>query len=308
MGDVIGIFMKILVTGTDGYLIRNMKTCFFGHEMCFVVRKNATNETKSPLRVEADIRDFDKFEKVINSFVPDVILHAAAKISIKECDTEDLEMYETNVEGTRNIMKLAPSGSTVIFISSMTVYSKNDPSPVSEDALCVPPHFYGFTKLIGEQIVKYYANCRKVNHLILRLPGLYGGDRKDGYIYNTISKALQNKDIIIKTDGLLYWQTISVDEVDKVLGLFLKMIQSNQINDTFNVCHDEDTDFITTAQYIVNKLGSTSMIFVEQPIGYGKFPLSNQKMTEVFGRNPVIPYYESLNNYIETKRGAVCES
>ncbi|MCK5159523.1 MAG: NAD(P)-dependent oxidoreductase [Candidatus Heimdallarchaeota archaeon] len=302
------MIMKILVTGADGYLIRNLKTCFIEHEICFVVRKNETHESISPSRVEADIRDFDSLKKVFNDFIPDVILHAAAKISIEECDVEDSEMYETNVEGTKNIMKLAPSGSTVIYISSMTVYSKNNQVPVMEDALCIPPHFYGFTKLLGEQIVRYYGNCRNVNHLILRLPGLYGGDRKDGYIYNTIIKALKNKDIIIKTDGLVYWQTISVDEVDKVLGLFLKVIQSNQINDIFNVCHNEDTDFIDTAQYIVNVLGSTSRVFVEQPIGYDKFPLSNRKMICILGQNPVIPYYESLKNYVETKKGSACES
>ena len=300
--------MKILVTGADGYLIRNLKTCFIEHEICFVVRKNETHESISPSRVEADIRDFDSLKKVFNDFIPDVILHAAAKISIEECDVEDSEMYETNVEGTKNIMKLAPLGSTVIYISSMTVYSKDNSRPVIEEALCVPPHFYGFTKLLGEQVVRYYANCRNVNHLILRLPGLYGGDRKDGYIYNTISKALKNKNIVIKTDGLVYWQTISVDEVDKVLELFFEKIQSNQMNDTFNVCHNEDTDFITTAQYIVNELSSTSMVIVKQPIGYVKFPLSNRKMTETFEQTPVIPYYESLKSYMKTTKRIVCES
>ena len=190
----------------------------------------------------------------------------------------------------------------------MTVYSKDNSRPVIEEALCVPPHFYGFTKLLGEQVVRYYANCRNVNHLILRLPGLYGGDRKDGYIYNTISKALKNKNIVIKTDGLVYWQTISVDEVDKVLELFFEKIQSNQMNDTFNVCHNEDTDFITTAQYIVNELSSTSMVIVKQPIGYVKFPLSNRKMTETFEQTPVIPYYESLKSYMKTTKRIVCES
>ena len=215
-------------------------------------------------------------------------------------------MYETNVEGTKNIMKLAPLGSTVIYVSSMTVYSKDNSLPVIEDALCVPPHFYGFTKLLGEQVVRYYGDCRNVNYLILRLPGLYGGDRKDGYIYNTIVKAFKSKDVIIKTDGLVYWQAISVDEVDRALVLVFKNIQSNKMKNTFNICHNEDTDFISTAQYIVNELNSTSKVFVEQPIGYVKFPLSNKKMTETFGQIPVISYYESLKKYIKTTKRILC--
>lgn len=298
--------MKILITGANGYLIRNLKACFIGHEKCFLVRKRNEAHKALPLVVEADIRNFSSVQQVIDDFSPDVILHAAAKISISRCDIEDSEMYETNVVGTRNIMKSAHSDSTIIYISSMTVYSEDNPIPVDENAVCIPPHFYGFTKLLGEQIVRYYGNCRNVNHLILRLPGIYGGDRKNGYIYNTIMKASKNADIIVDSKGLIYWQAISVDIIDKTFEYIFKMIENKPFRDTFNVCHGEDTDFVETAQYIAKTLNSDSKVIIKRPIGYRKFPLSNARLVATLRINPITPYFESLKQYIEALQ--TCES
>lgn len=52
-----------------------------------------------------DIRDFDKMNKSIGSFQPDIIFHLAAQPLVRDSYDEPLMTYETNVMGTANLLE-----------------------------------------------------------------------------------------------------------------------------------------------------------------------------------------------------------
>ena len=44
----------------------------------------------------------------------------------------------------------------------------------------------GLSKLFAEQLTKFYSQENDFKAVIIRIPGLFGGDRKSGFIYNAI--------------------------------------------------------------------------------------------------------------------------
>src|SRR5690606_36433472 len=107
-------------------------------------------------------------------FTPDAIIHLAAVHYIPECEQSPDLAVRTNVTGTVNTLLAAPPGCRFVYASSGAVY-RPDPHPHSEAAAAVAPtDIYGFTKLHGEQYVRYLAHRREFAAVIVRLFNVVG--------------------------------------------------------------------------------------------------------------------------------------
>lgn len=74
-------------------------------------------------RVESvigDIRDYEKLNKEIKTFNPDVIFHMAAQPLVRYSYANPIENYETNVMGTVNIFEIASKLPNLISILNVT--------------------------------------------------------------------------------------------------------------------------------------------------------------------------------------------
>ncbi len=139
--------MKILITGGSGALGESLKTVF--------------EDTFFPTHAEMDITDSESVKKTILSYKPDILIHTAALVGIRECEDNKKKAWSTNVEGTQNIinsLKELDNNCYLIYVSTACVFAGENEKYYTEDDIPSPKNYYSLTKLCGEIIVRQYGN------------------------------------------------------------------------------------------------------------------------------------------------------
>tara|TARA_B110000196_G_scaffold56257_1_gene46560 strand:- start:529 stop:1248 length:720 start_codon:yes stop_codon:yes gene_type:complete len=143
--------LNTLLTGGNGIL---------GKEIQKIIPNCIT-----PSRSELDIKNKDNVFNFIKLHQIDSIIHTAALTSIRNCEENKKNAWETNIVGTQNLVEALslnyPDGH-FLYISTACVF-KGDEQMYSEKSIPNPANFYALTKLIGETIVQLLPN-----HLIIR--------------------------------------------------------------------------------------------------------------------------------------------
>ena len=231
----------VLVTGGTGFigslLLKYMN--FLNREKGFsislitVIRnEEKAKEVLNGLNVEIVKADLeDKFE--IKGQV-DYIFHCAAVTKSKEMIEHPVEVTESIVDATRNILKLAMANKTesIVYLSSMEVYGQPDISdnPVTEDVMgYINPlnsrSCYPLGKRMAENLCYGYYNEYQVPVKIARLAQVFGAGilKEENRVFAQFAKsAIHGEDIVLHTDGSSvgnYCYTI-----DALFGLFLLLL------------------------------------------------------------------------------------
>ena len=138
---------KTLITGGSGALGRSLKEVF--------------KDAYFPSHKEMDITDAKSVEKAILIFKPDILIHTAALVGIRECEEDKEKAKLTNVKGTQNIvnsLEKLNNNCYLIYLSTACVFAGENEKYYTEDDAPNPKNYYSATKLEGEKIVKKYKN------------------------------------------------------------------------------------------------------------------------------------------------------
>lgn len=177
--------MKILVTGGTGYIGSHtvVELIKAGHEVTIidnlfnskieVLDKIATLTGTKPEFHKIDILDLKGMRELFQSHDFEAVIHFAGLKAVAESIEKPLEYYETNVQGTVNLLKCMAESNVnkIIFSSSATVYGAKNSGKLSEDlttgvAITNP---YGETKHVIEKILEAEAVARpEMSVVILR--------------------------------------------------------------------------------------------------------------------------------------------
>jgi dTDP-4-dehydrorhamnose reductase len=148
---LVRIMETMLITGGNGRLGQAMKVVF--------------KDALFPSYSELDINDRNKVFSYIKENEPDILIHLAAKTSIRDCDKNKKSAWNTNVGGTENIVdaiqEYCPS-CYFVYCSTACVF-RGGSENYSEDSTPDPCSYYALTKLVGE-----YVSKRIKNHLVFR--------------------------------------------------------------------------------------------------------------------------------------------
>jgi len=173
--------LRVLVTGGNGYVGRVVTRLLYGeHDVCVADslrygRVRFRQDELGKFRLEqVDVTDADAMASLGRSFAPDAIIHLAAVHYIPECEQEPDLAVRTNVIGTVNTLLAAPEGCRFVFASSGAVYQPDTLPHLEMDAQVAPMDVYGFSKLHGEQYVRYLAAERGLAAVIVRLFNVVG--------------------------------------------------------------------------------------------------------------------------------------
>ena len=156
--------MKILVTGGSGYLGTYVRQFFSADD--FSRRSNL------------DILNDQDVERVQDY---DAVIHLAAHFD-KHPDGAP-QCFQTNADGTRNVLRNMRPGAAFIYASTKDVYGSHV-NPAEEVAENTSTEYCGqsafeWSKLIGERYVEYYARANNLRACIFRLSTVFARPSDD---------------------------------------------------------------------------------------------------------------------------------
>ena len=164
-------FMKILVTGGAGYIgshtivelinagIEPVIVDNFSNSSAEVVGRLAQITGHKIESHDADVTDETQLRKIFEVVKPDGVIHFAAFKAVGESVAHPLDYYRNNLGSIITLCRvMAQFGvKKLVFSSSATVYGDALHMPIDESAPVSATNPYGWTKLMGEQILKDLA-------------------------------------------------------------------------------------------------------------------------------------------------------
>lgn len=159
--------MRILVTGHLG---------FVGAETVGAIEASGRGVVGYDLMELCDIRCHRQLAETVNLLRPERILHLAAIARFADADRDPMLAWQTNVEGTRNVVEVAKAFHIpLVYASTGSAIMPLDgyEPPYREDIPARGNSVYGVTKAFGEYIVRQHTP-----HIILRYAHIYGKEKR----------------------------------------------------------------------------------------------------------------------------------
>ena len=177
--------MRILITGRDGQLGRDLQAALAGHEVRAVPHS------------DLDVTDADAVAAAIAAFRPEVALHAAALTDTTRCEREPEVAHAVNALGARNVaVACANAGAAIVYVSTNEVFDGAKAEPYLESDEPRPINAYGRSKLAGERMVQEALAA----HYIVRTAWLYG--RGGNHFVAKILRAAEGGELTGVTDEI----------------------------------------------------------------------------------------------------------
>lgn len=158
---------RILVTGSSGFIGTNLLKRL----------KDASYEV-----VTFDVEDGDIATAEFHFDKLDHVIHLASKTYVPASWENPLDFYRTNTSGTTNILDLCrKQGCSLTYISSY-VYGTPQYLPVDENHPVAPVSPYNHSKLVAEDLCRFYAEQFGVPVTILRPVNIFGPGQKENFL------------------------------------------------------------------------------------------------------------------------------
>lgn len=165
-----------------------------GMEVCKTLRNE--HEIVPATRAEVDITNLPEVLSLADEVSPQAIVNAAAYTDVDGCETNKEKAFLVNAIGARNIAIAAREvGAKLVHISTDYVFGGEKQGPYVEYDLPRPLNIYGWSKLLGEQMVRE-QNPRS---FILRVAWLYSVHRKN-FVKTMLSLAREKAEIRVVSD------------------------------------------------------------------------------------------------------------
>ncbi len=220
---------KVLVTGGAGFIGSHVVTELVRRGYEVVVLDNLSNSSLNNLSevidrvvfVEGDVRDSKLISNVLVGV--DAVIHLAALIDVSESIEKPLLYHEVNTYGTHVLLDACVRKGVkprIIYASSSAVYGEPRKIPISEDDEVRPTNPYGLSKLLAEELIKYYSRTYGLKATIFRIFNAYGPkqwwSKYAGVITKFIKQVSRGEPPTIYGSGEQVRDFIYVEDVAKV--------------------------------------------------------------------------------------------
>ena len=118
------------------------------------------------------------------------VFHLAGKTFVPESWSQPFSFYGTNVMGTENILEFCrKTGACLTYVSSY-LYGKPEYLPIDENHPIKAYNPYSHSKLLAEEICRYYKDQFQVGVSILRPFNVYGPGQSDQFLIPEMIKKM----------------------------------------------------------------------------------------------------------------------
>ena len=172
---------KVLVVGGAGYIGSHVVKALRAAGKSPVVFDNLSSGLRGNLLPEIPFIHGDTlFPEQLKPAMSgvDSIIHMAALKAAGESMTEPEKYAKNNISGTVNLLNAATAAKVKYFVfsSSAAVYGEPQYLPLDEAHPAEPLNFYGYTKLIIENLLRWYSQLRGMRFSSLRYFNAAGYD------------------------------------------------------------------------------------------------------------------------------------
>ncbi|MGB9717847.1 MAG: NAD-dependent epimerase/dehydratase family protein, partial [Thermoproteota archaeon] len=166
----------------------------------------------------------------------DVVVHAAAYTDVAESMENPSLYFDKNVLGTASVAEasLKTGVGLFIYLSSAAVYGDPVRLPVDENHPAEPLSPYGLSKLMGEDVARFFSRLG-LKYVVLRLFNVYGPGQNAAYagVITRFMERVRNRlPPVVYGDGEQTRDFIHVDDVSQAVEL---AISTRCLNQVFNI-------------------------------------------------------------------------
>jgi len=248
--------MRVVVTGANGFIglhtvrelinvgydvvavdvvASKLQTLFHGNEHCKIHVANILDKN-----LESLIEEGDK------------VLHLAAVPRFAEARENPQKAVRVNVEGTLNVIQtcIKKKAERLVYGSTGSVYSRNVPVPIREDAAREPDSVYGLTKKQAEDWIIFYGN--RLPYVILRYGYVYGKGKDWGAIGAFLKHLKEGKRPLIfggkQTNDFIY--------VKDIVQANLLALETSYVRNAFNIGSSRATSIKDVCELCIEAMKS----------------------------------------------------
>ncbi len=209
--------LKIFITGitseVGAALAREFRST--GHEVWGLSRRKSLED----YMITGDLCEITE-RSLPAEIVFDILIHAASYVPIDELNSHWSDCYNSNLNGTENLLKVFSARvKKIILISSCAVYGQHQGRTITESVEPLPITAYALSKLGQEIICSSFCGINKIPLIILRLGYVYGKDtKKERVVMQFIIKILRNKKITLINKNETILNLINVSDIGRLVA------------------------------------------------------------------------------------------
>ncbi|MFC1947581.1 UDP-glucose 4-epimerase GalE [Chloroflexota bacterium] len=210
--------MNILVTGGAGYVGSIVSEQLVKQGNRVFVLDNLKQGHRAAVLDEAEFLNFSMgevsaLEDILVTNKIEGVMHMAAETVVTFSMTDPRRYFKSNIiDGITLLDSMLKSNvNMIIFSSSASVYGEPESSPIEEDHPKNPKNSYGETKLMFENILKWYGYAYGLKHISLRYFNAAGASenigedhRPETHLIPNILRAAINPDTPVAVFGTDY--------------------------------------------------------------------------------------------------------
>jgi len=155
---------RLLVTGSNGLLGQKITDALLNDKnilLEYVASSRGSNrhlKKDGYVYIDLDITDHGQVKKVIEHYMPDIIINTAAMANVDSCERNPEDSYKVNVEAVANLIRICEKqGIHLVHLSTDFVFDGEE-GPYTEEDLPNPVNIYGKHKWEAEQLLQS-ASC-----------------------------------------------------------------------------------------------------------------------------------------------------
>ena len=237
--------MKIIITGGAGFIGSHLAEYYSKLNYEIVILDNFSTgrrENLDHIKEKIKLIDCDisiKGEWVKHFKNTDYVFHLAALADIVPSIKNPINYFNSNVQGTFNIINLCKDNNIkkIIYTASSSCYGIPKKYPTKETSEIDPQYPYALTKRLGEEIILHYSYIYNLDVVSLRLFNVYGTRSRTSGTYGAmfgvfLAQKLAGKPFTVVGDGE---QTRDFTYVSDIVEALVTVAKNKCKNKIYNI-------------------------------------------------------------------------
>lgn len=227
-----------------------------------IVRSKILDQVKV---VRGDICDRDILERTLGEYEINTVFHLAAQTIVGIANRNPISTFESNIEGTWNVLEAArrsPLVKAIVVASSDKAYGDQEKLPYSEDTPLEGRHPYDVSKSCADLITQAYGKTYGLPVAVTRCGNFYGGGdlNWNRIVPGTIRSVLRGERPIIRSDGQFVRDYFYVEDGAACYMLLAERLlqESNRLRgQAFNFSNEIQVTVTELVKLILEKMESS---------------------------------------------------